>query len=382
MIFTAFDFETCNGSGLSAVELGVAVFDDAKLLECRSWRFYPINDHFHHQNVKVNAISKEHVLGLSRFNDLWHQMEPYFKNPLVAHNVSFDARVLCSTLDELGIPRPESHAYCTCDWSRASFDFEDYKLSTICNELRIPLQHHVAVADATAAGHLLNRIVGTQSLSEGFQNSPSSCWIPDWTMNATETDWSSVDYAEDTGSWTMSGASVSITAEELMQHAEPANNSEPEFNKLQKSACEFSDVVCNCDNPQLLAGWRVGITGDTLIGKKELISLLKMVGAAGEVKGAVLRRAKEGVDYCPTNVLVVAEEMMSEIAQGRKITGKIASFGKMRFGKKPAIVKIISEQKLYDIVVCSLKAGNKHLSQIDYDEDEPAIISIWDQVKD
>jgi len=162
MRITAFDFETCNGHNLSAVELGIAVYEYRqrwRLVESRSWRFYPIEDEFWDRCSRIHGIYRHHVEGLPTLADRWSDIEPYFRDTsLVAHNAPFDVRVLCSHLDYHGINRPNSRAQCTMLLGETFIRGSVSKLSDYCQQSRNPLQHHNTHSDAVATGQLYSRL--------------------------------------------------------------------------------------------------------------------------------------------------------------------------------------------------------------------------------
>ena len=76
---------------------------------------------------------------------------------LVAHNAPFDLRVLASCLHDYRIDwKPEAAYLCTCQMGRKAYPYlPNHKLNTLCDHLRLDLDHHNAGSDSRACALLL-----------------------------------------------------------------------------------------------------------------------------------------------------------------------------------------------------------------------------------
>ena len=76
---------------------------------------------------------------------------------LVAHNAPFDLRVLASCLHDYHIDwKPETVYLCTCQMGRKAYPYLlNHKLNTLCEHLRLELDHHNAGSDSRACALLL-----------------------------------------------------------------------------------------------------------------------------------------------------------------------------------------------------------------------------------
>ena len=156
MNFVAIDFETANEKRYSPCEIGIAVVENSKVVEKRSWLIRPKELYFNSFNVMIHGISKEMVVNEPEFNVVWKEVKPYLQNQLiVAHNAGFDISVLRHTLDLYNIPYPELHYLCSCIASKKVWGgLSKYDLHTLCDMHQILFKHHRAGEDAGACAEL------------------------------------------------------------------------------------------------------------------------------------------------------------------------------------------------------------------------------------
>ena len=96
--------------------------------------------------------------GEPTFAALWQLLEPMLAGCiLVAHNAPFDLRVLASCLHDYRIDwKPEAAYLCTCQMGRKAYPYlPNHKLNTLCDHLRLDLDHHNAGSDSRACALLL-----------------------------------------------------------------------------------------------------------------------------------------------------------------------------------------------------------------------------------
>ena len=104
------------------------------------------------------GITPEQVRGKPDFPALWQLLEPMLAGCiLVAHNAPFDLRVLASCLHDYHIDwKPEAAYLCTCQMGRKAYPYlPNHKLNTLCDHLRLDLDHHNAGSDSRACALLL-----------------------------------------------------------------------------------------------------------------------------------------------------------------------------------------------------------------------------------
>ena len=110
--------------------------------------------------VELTGITPEMAAAAPNFAALWETMRPFFEDAvLAAHGASGDLHVLARALMRYEIAWRETVPFlCTQEAARKCFpELERYSLSKICEALEIPLKHHLASSDSTAAAQILLR---------------------------------------------------------------------------------------------------------------------------------------------------------------------------------------------------------------------------------
>lgn len=154
--FAAIDFETANYEPTSACSVGITVVRKGEIKETFSALIKPEPFYFVPQFIEIHGIRPEHTACASDFEELWPEMERRIKGlPIFAHNAPFDKNVLLSCLRFYGIKFDEPEFFCTCRLARSAWPhFPNHKLSTVCQMLKIPLNHHRADSDALACARI------------------------------------------------------------------------------------------------------------------------------------------------------------------------------------------------------------------------------------
>jgi DNA polymerase-3 subunit epsilon len=168
MSIVAIDFETATSARDSACEIGLSVIEDQKIIESRSWLIRPpCWPNFDSFNIKIHGISAKMVAHEPTFQELWEELEPWFKNrTIVAHNASFDIGVLRDMLKCYRIHIPDNPYLCTYRLARKVWpDLGKYGLKTMIHHLSLDVgRHHRAEYDSIAcAGVLLHAMNKTST---------------------------------------------------------------------------------------------------------------------------------------------------------------------------------------------------------------------------
>lgn len=150
MDFVAIDFETANEKRNSVCELGIAIVEDYKIIESKSWLIRPPELRFNPFNISIHGISEKDVVNQPEFDTLWDEIKNYLDGNLVlAHNASFDLSVLRNVLDSYSIPYPDVKYTCSYIISKKVWKgLLSYNLENLANMLRVQLDHHDAFSDA------------------------------------------------------------------------------------------------------------------------------------------------------------------------------------------------------------------------------------------
>ena len=166
MDFTAIDFETATSGYTSVCSLGWCVVKDNRIVERNEILIKPEPFEFNEYNIKIHGITPDMVWDKPTFDKYWENVKPYIENKMIiAHNASFDVRVLCKTLESFGIELPVFDYMCTVQLSQKAYpELESHKLNNLCAALRIDFNHHHAYDDAYACAKAFLRITEDYSL--------------------------------------------------------------------------------------------------------------------------------------------------------------------------------------------------------------------------
>jgi len=168
--FVAIDFETANAYECgSACAVGLTTVRNGRILDT----YYTLLDpriSFSPQCVRVHGIRPEDVADAPTFPDVWQTLIQIIGDmPLVAHNASFDMRVLGRLLEIWELEPIERRYTCTLSLSRALCSgAHSHRLGDLCEHLDLPdYDRHNAGADAEACARLCIRLaerVGANSM--------------------------------------------------------------------------------------------------------------------------------------------------------------------------------------------------------------------------
>ncbi len=154
MKLVAIDFETANHDPGSACAVAVAVVEDRAIRGTRHWLIRPPTAEF--VFTYIHGIDWAQVADKLEFASVWNELEPLITGAdyLVAHNAPFDRRVLMQCCRNAGRPAPAIPFLCTVRMARDAWGIYPTKLPDVCRKLRIPLNHHDALSDATACAKI------------------------------------------------------------------------------------------------------------------------------------------------------------------------------------------------------------------------------------
>ncbi len=150
----AIDFETSDYVPNSACAIGMVKIFNGEIID----EFYSLikppssKIYFYHIHGLTWSILKRY----KTFSDQWSNIESFIHNSFafVAHNASFDKRILNGTCEHYGITAPTIQFYCTLKGSRKNLKLKSNSLQNVCNHLNIGLNHHNALSDALASAQI------------------------------------------------------------------------------------------------------------------------------------------------------------------------------------------------------------------------------------
>lgn len=160
MNFIAYDFETANAQVYSACSIALVMVKNSKIVGHYYSLIKPETE-FHWRNIQVHGIHPEDVEEAPSFVEVWHEIEQYFQENrlIVAHNASFDNRVLAGCLSYYGLPEAHYLSLCTVRTSKKLYpSLANHRLNTVSDFLSIGLEnHHHALDDSLACTEILLR---------------------------------------------------------------------------------------------------------------------------------------------------------------------------------------------------------------------------------
>ncbi|MFM8205314.1 MAG: PolC-type DNA polymerase III [Actinomycetales bacterium] len=146
--YVAFDLET---TGLyksdKIIEIALVVFKDGKILEEWSTLVNPMRDV---GKTNIHGITPSMLSAAPLFEEITNDLFRVINNRvLVAHNFSFDARMLAQELEQHGKEGDIGKGFCTLIASRRILPGSGDSLKSTCDALGIPsISAHSALGDA------------------------------------------------------------------------------------------------------------------------------------------------------------------------------------------------------------------------------------------
>ena len=155
--FVALDLETANSNPASICQIGIASFVDGELAE--EWvRLVDPESDFFDMNISIHGITEQHVQGAVTYPQLAPFLHGFLSNRVVVAHTTFDRTALNRASRLAGIDEPD------CRWLDSAlvarrawtqYRKRGYGLKNICSDLGYEFQHHDALEDAKAAGHIM-----------------------------------------------------------------------------------------------------------------------------------------------------------------------------------------------------------------------------------
>lgn len=203
--FVAFDFETADSANSAPCSLGYAVVRDGVIVDQGEFLINPETD-FNPYAVRIHKITPEMVQDKPTFPSVWKRFsEKRGDLSLVAHNASFDMKVLEKAACRYRISLPNIECFCTMLTAKDLLNLPNYKLRTVANALNVSLiHHHNACEDAVACAAVmieLMKIEDNRDYSSETSNKPQSDEPPEidpLEMMFNENDQASLFDAENT----------------------------------------------------------------------------------------------------------------------------------------------------------------------------------------
>jgi DNA polymerase-3 subunit epsilon len=170
--FVAIDFETADYGPDSACAVGLVRVESLKVVHRESLRIRPPRHRmlFTH----VHGITWEMVKDAPSFADAWPCLAPLLDgaSAVVAHNASFDRRVLAACCQAAGLGVPALPFLCTVQLARRTWRLKPNDLPSVCRRLGIGLVHHDPLSDAEACARIVIAAAGRIAVTGSGRTSP------------------------------------------------------------------------------------------------------------------------------------------------------------------------------------------------------------------
>lgn len=166
--FVAIDFETADYWADSACAVGLVRVENLKVVAKRVVLIRPPRQRI--VFTPVHGITWAMVRDAPLFGDIWPGLAPMLDgaHALVAHNSSFDRKVLHTCCMAAGLTTPALPFVCTVQVARKKWNERPNNLPAVCARLGIGLKHHDAGSDAEACARILIAAYATEVAETAF----------------------------------------------------------------------------------------------------------------------------------------------------------------------------------------------------------------------
>lgn len=153
-VVVALDFETSDKYADSACALGMVRMENGSIVSSLYHLIRPPRSRVYF--TEIHGLTWDMLKDQPTFAELWPQFSSFLEGAglLVAHNASFDRRVLYSCCRACGVIAPSAPFACTVKGARTGLKLPHHRLNDVCEYLHIELNHHHADSDAMAAARI------------------------------------------------------------------------------------------------------------------------------------------------------------------------------------------------------------------------------------
>lgn len=157
MRFVAIDVETANADMASICSIGVAAFENGSLTS-EWYSLIDPEDFFDPVNISIHGITEGDVQDAPTFKDAAMHIERLLGSQIVVTHTHFDRVAMHQAAGRWDIPLP------ACTWldsarvvrrTWADCAKSGYGLGNVCKMIGYTFDHHNALEDAKAAGHIM-----------------------------------------------------------------------------------------------------------------------------------------------------------------------------------------------------------------------------------
>jgi len=159
-VVIALDFETADRWPDSACALGMVRIVDGRIEDDWYSLIRPPRSRVYFTDI--HGLTWNMLKDERPFSQLWPEISAFMEGAdlFVAHNASFDRRVLLACCDASAVTVPAAPFVCTVKGSRRGLNLPHNRLNDVCCHLGIELNHHHAASDANAAAQIYLHLRG------------------------------------------------------------------------------------------------------------------------------------------------------------------------------------------------------------------------------
>jgi len=154
MRYLAIDVETANADYSSICQIGIAEFENGKIIDKWSSLINP-ESYFDPFNVSIHKIKESDVINSPTFDKLHPELAKRLEGKITIHHMPFDRTALNRVCQEYNLPVLNTQWLDSAKIARRTweqFAYKGYGLKNIADFLDISFDHHDALKDAMTAG--------------------------------------------------------------------------------------------------------------------------------------------------------------------------------------------------------------------------------------
>ena len=157
MDFTAIDVETANADMASICSIGLVQFSTGQITN-EWYSLIDPEDYFDEINISIHGIDEEMVDGAPTYSQISDRFHELLRDSIVVTHTHFDRVATQQASRRWSVTEP------SCTWldsarvARRTWDecaYNGYGLANVCSLIGYQFQHHHALEDAKAAGHVI-----------------------------------------------------------------------------------------------------------------------------------------------------------------------------------------------------------------------------------
>ncbi|WP_219956465.1 MULTISPECIES: exonuclease domain-containing protein [unclassified Algoriphagus] len=173
MNFLALDVETANADYSSICQIGIAEFENGKVINKWSTLINP-ESYFDPFNISIHGIDEIDVKNSPTFDKIYEEIKSRLEEKITVHHMPFDRVALTRVCEEYQLPSIKTKWLDSAKITRRTweqFANKGYGLKNIANYLNIKFEHHDALQDAIAAGLIVVNacLVKEMSIDDWFK---------------------------------------------------------------------------------------------------------------------------------------------------------------------------------------------------------------------